>query len=545
MRTDTAVADRWLHVRTPQETVRRPGRWSTIAGSVILLLLAGVGLARGGSRPLVLLALLLAVTVPAVDGATGGLIGRMLATVGRWAAHAVSAAAFTALGVVVVAIPWALRRRIRRSPGRVPTSWRRREMNERAPERPWAGDPVVGPVGPGPRVRPILVAGLAVALLSLPWTWPTARTFLRGEREATGFELTAGGSLPEGFGPEDLRDPVPPGVRSNRSDAAAWEAALADDEWFTDEDAYNTAQGWALDPAAAWRPINPYRLLDFRSKYLNVVDGERRSWSPPPCTCRRITVWMYGGSTTYGLNQRDEHTIASELARVGFRHGFSLEVHNRGANGHLHWMEAERFAWDLTFQDPPDLVLFYDGVNEIWEASALSEERSGDDRAMIDPTTRDLWRRAGGTGEPEVSRPPGARLERHPPVEMEIGELVDTILRRYERARTLSRTTARAHGVPVRYLWQPSRFSRPLVPDEPHYGTDEENRGRLIHDLLRDRLPNDVIDVADALRSTQRPLFTDDVHHNEYASRLIAAAIFSAIRPDLDRIRTSSEGGSG
>ena len=75
---------------------------------------------------------------------------------------------------------------------------------------------------------------------------------------------------------------------------------------------------------------------------------------------------MYGGSTTYGLNQRDDHTIASELARVAHEHGVTIDIDNRGALGHLHWMEAERFAWDLTIEAPPDMVIFYDGVNEGW-----------------------------------------------------------------------------------------------------------------------------------------------------------------------------------
>ena len=55
---------------------------------------------------------------------------------------------------------------------------------------------------------------------------------------------------------------------------------------------------------------------------------------------------MFGGSTTYGLNQRDGHTIASELARAAAADGIELDVHNKGNNGQLHWMEAERFAWD-------------------------------------------------------------------------------------------------------------------------------------------------------------------------------------------------------
>ena len=43
---------------------------------------------------------------------------------------------------------------------------------------------------------------------------------------------------------------------------------MADSAWFNDTNYYNTAQGWALEPDGAWRPVNPYRLLDFRSRLL-------------------------------------------------------------------------------------------------------------------------------------------------------------------------------------------------------------------------------------------------------------------------------------
>ena len=268
----------------------------------------------------------------------------------------------------------------------------------------------------------------------------------------------------------------------------------------------------------AWRPVNPYRLLDFSSRYLNIVDGSRLSWQPPECDCRRLRVWVYGGSTTYGLNQRDEHTIASEIARVADEHGVTLDVSNRGEMGHLHWMEAERFAWDLTFEEPPDMVIFYDGVNDGWAASTLNIVGAGDIRPMRDPTTFDLWQDTGRSGGRLPEGPPGSSfIGTRTDVDLPPGTLERVMVERYNRARTLSRTAAEAHRVAVRYVWQPTRYSRPLVLSEPHMDGSSENAARATEQYVRTLLPDDVIDVVDALRGSDKPMFTDDVHHNEAA----------------------------
>jgi lysophospholipase L1-like esterase len=253
---------------------------------------------------------------------------------------------------------------------------------------------------------------------------------------------------------------------------------------------------------------------------------------------------MFGGSTTYGLNQRDDHTIASELARAAAADGIELDIHNKGNNGQLHWMESERFAWDLTTEPAPDLVLFYDGVNETWEGSTLNRFSTGDTPEMYDPTLLDAWENGReGTSTDAPAAPPGARLVGRPrgPVLGLVDEAKATI-DRYDRARALSKSTATAHLLPVRYFWQPSRYSRPLVLSEPHYDTGNENNARLSEQLKVKYLPKDVIDLSDSLRGTTEPRFTDDVHHNEEGARLIAAEMFRKIKGDLQQLVTAKKG---
>jgi lysophospholipase L1-like esterase len=75
-----------------------------------------------------------------------------------------------------------------------------------------------------------------------------------------------------------------------------------------------------------------------------------------------------------------------------------------------------------------------------------------------------------------------------------------------------------------------------LIESEPHTDGTSENASRATEQHARTLLPDDVIDVVDALRGSAEPMFTDDVHHNEAGARLIAEAIYERIGDDLERM---------
>ena len=387
----------------------------------------------------------------------------------------------------------------------------------------WSND---RPGGSWSAWRTALACAVVAGLLFTGW-----RVFEdRNDTPDRGFTLAAPTAAPRAADgappdPEVVLDyPAPDGLTDAPTPDGATPAALADSPWWNTPE-YQDAEGHATDLLAGWRFENPYRMLDVRSRYINVVDGIRTSWTPPPCNCRRLTVWMYGGSTTWGISQRDDHTIASELARVAHENGITVDVQNRGLPGFHHWLEAERFAWDLTTNPRPDLVVFYDGVNDrFWQP------------ALADPIFANLWDRSGRSEGEDPAGPAGSEVSGPP--EPRYGGLLQTEegVRRYDRAREMSRATATATGVPVRYVWQPERYSRPFVGSEPHFDTGHENDARRGSQFAWERLAPDVIDLHDALKGNSDPIYTDDVHHNEVGARLIAEALYDRIAPDLRRL---------
>lgn len=103
-------------------------------------------------------------------------------------------------------------------------------------------------------------------------------------------------------------------------------------------------------------------LDDYHGEYFNVTDGYRVTIGTPPNSKRRIL--LFGGSTLFGQEVPDEHTIASHLQRMVNDAGLAWTVHNYGLPG----MDASQQVSILKTIPlrEDDIVIFYHGVNDIY-----------------------------------------------------------------------------------------------------------------------------------------------------------------------------------
>ena len=103
-------------------------------------------------------------------------------------------------------------------------------------------------------------------------------------------------------------------------------------------------------------------LNDFSGRYFNIVDGYRLTTDAPANADRRVL--LFGGSTLFGQEVPDRHTIASYLQRMLNDEGVRWQVRNFGLPG----MNATQQT--LILQSVPlragDIVVFYHGVNDIY-----------------------------------------------------------------------------------------------------------------------------------------------------------------------------------
>jgi hypothetical protein len=307
-----------------------------------------------------------------------------------------------------------------------------------------------------------------------------------------------------------------------------------------------------------------WRMEDTAGDHLNIVDGERvsRTTTAPGDP---FVVWFFGGSTMYGFGQRDEHTIPSDLVDLAEAEGVALEAHNFGAQAYVNWQGVSLFAELLTERPAPDLAVFYDGYNDLSlqfvdgpvhepshalarvhrerltaapasdGATTASDIRAWwADHSGVTNLYRRLRDRFGGGDEPDL------RLtEAEPslvPEDVDPEAVVDAADDLLRRGRDLASGVAESYGVDVQFWFQPTLYTKPPVPGEVEVLERVAVRTPdwvPVTQAVRDRLPGDVVDLADVLDDNPDPLFWDAVHTNEVGARLIAEAAWPRVRAAL------------
>ncbi|MCB0995378.1 MAG: SGNH/GDSL hydrolase family protein [Acidimicrobiales bacterium] len=321
--------------------------------------------------------------------------------------------------------------------------------------------------------------------------------------------------------------------------------ALADAPW---------ADGQRRDmqrlPQAYW-PFVGNRPVDFSSETVNTHGWERRSYQATGDDDRPV-VAFFGGSTTFGEGQRDEHTIPSEIARLAEAAGTPIRVINYGQRSWTAWQESilfDQVTAQPDAQDLPDLVVFYDGANEvlqqeqastagwptIYNVDGIARSLTGRDAGASTAdgftgrsvagqlsdwyTSRSMVFRAarsirGAFGESRATEPAPQRTDLD-----QVGRDAATV---YLRASDIVRSTAERRGIGVHLFWQP-------VPDW------RRNVAVVTAtDLVRE--DDDIAVIIDALDGHQDVYF-DQVHTNEVGARIVAERMWATLAPEVARAR--------
>jgi lysophospholipase L1-like esterase len=130
-------------------------------------------------------------------------------------------------------------------------------------------------------------------------------------------------------------------------------------------------------------PFRVWSVTDWHGKYINNDPGVggvwRRTLNPTNCDPVHQTIaWTFGGSTMYGTAIPDWATIPSYLSRdLNTVSGNCVVVSNFGVEGYVTDQELILLGEQLKAGGHPDIVIFYDGVND----SSLAWAPSGSPNA--------------------------------------------------------------------------------------------------------------------------------------------------------------------
>jgi len=282
-------------------------------------------------------------------------------------------------------------------------------------------------------------------------------------------------------------------------------------------------------------PILTWRIQDhYRSRYANVDGGARRSYSPAVRDGQEpLDVWFFGGSALFGYNQREDFTIVSDVAKMAEHDGVPIVARNFGVLAYTNWQEALLMAELLTERSRPDLIVFYDGMNDfsVYQRPGASTRPSHNFESEI-----------GALLENQ-----GANLEF--PVESDDASDADgsprgspaNAVHIYNQGVELSHRLGQAFGVDVATYYQPSIYTRrlPVDPRVLRVINDTQENVAYEHerwDRARAGLDPRVIDLGGSLDGVDGTLFYDSVHHGERAAQFIAEAMYTTLGPQLEQL---------
>ncbi len=126
-----------------------------------------------------------------------------------------------------------------------------------------------------------------------------------------------------------------------------------------------------------WRSYVYFRRPAFTGRFINVDPaGHRRTVPLAQPAADTIRVFCFGGSTMWGTYLRDAATVASvtaqRLAAAG-PPGVTFDVTNFGEGGYVFTQEVLELELQLRTGHIPDVVVFYDGLNDVASAAQRGE----------------------------------------------------------------------------------------------------------------------------------------------------------------------------
>lgn len=305
-----------------------------------------------------------------------------------------------------------------------------------------------------------------------------------------------------------------------------------------------------------YAPFKLWAATRWHGKYVNNDENEsgvwRRTTNPASSACetkRKVNIWLFGGSTVYGTGVPDWATLPSYLSRRLNAAGPNcVTVANFGVEGYVSNQELLQLLDELKAGLRPDIVVFYDGVNDASAAGpspgapnahfyfgTIKNRVEGSISGRLDFVRESYTMR---TLE-QIIRP----LRPKPPSVLPVGELrakAVATLDNYEANLKLARALSEALHFTLYCFWQPSLFygQKPLVPFEKNVlaiNSSEKNASNARWSIViaeayqeaehRAAQGGEFVFLGDLFDSVAEPIYIDEAHLGPRGNELVAQFI--------------------
>ena len=306
-------------------------------------------------------------------------------------------------------------------------------------------------------------------------------------------------------------------------------------------------------------PFRIWGVEEWQGKYEHNDSGPMgimRRTVNPACVQAQKTVWIFGGSTVYGTGVPDFATLPSYLSRqLNQAGGACAVVFNFGVEGYVSNQEFLLLAEQIKAGRHPDIVIFYDGIND----AATAQPGPGPPEPHFDYATvksrvegslkangegeccggGDLIRSLRDFAALRLARTIKASLLRKqvlaPPPEALHARVVATV-DNYEANLRLAKDLSKACGFKLYWFWQPSLFygHKAMVPFEEKLGAKSDAQEKIwslvIAEAYREAerraaAGGDFAFLGGLFDSVNEPLYIDQAHLGPRGNELAAQAL--------------------
>lgn len=313
---------------------------------------------------------------------------------------------------------------------------------------------------------------------------------------------------------------------------------------------------WREDDIAAfwfdsWSSYVYWRRNPLSGKYINIdQNGIRRTWNQTPTpSSNAVKIMMFGGSTLWGTGARDEFTIPSFVSKKLNAKNVDVWVTNMGEGGYVSTQEVIALMLELRKGNVPDLVVFYDGINDT--DSAFQQGIAG---IPLQENNRKAefnqfnWR--GGILEKSslywsvymvVDYARFLAQPRQAPANLQAyanQELASSVLDTYVANMQIVESLAQSYAFPVVFYWQPvlsnkrnlSQFENRKFIRYGGIGLFQQMDRSLDQRSLA-QSHSDFHDLRDAFDDHSETIFIDFFHISEAGNERIADLIIQTLPP--------------
>lgn len=314
----------------------------------------------------------------------------------------------------------------------------------------------------------------------------------------------------------------------------------------------------------AFNPFTLFRERPFKGTYVNVHEAgfrytkDQAPWPPLP---QNVTIFVFGGSTTFGYGVADWQTVPSAIQEaLRQKFGPTVAVYNFGTNSFYSSQERAYYHALLSDGFKPNVAVFIDGLNEFFYienvpkyAAQLSDML---DIIVAQKPAPSAWVEAGkqlplvqlfqmaGRKKDHVLAHEDFdpnRLSERDVAYFNRPEIINKVLSTYLMNKQLVEGTNEKLGIKSLFVWQPVPsynfdLKRHLFPKDCKKMFSAFGYPKMREFYQRGDLGSNFLWAADLQTTAPDPIYLDMVHYTPQFSRVLGETIARSLEPTISVI---------